>query len=218
MANDTQTTSETAPAATAEKKKKAKVSDRFWIDAEGKETNEVDNVVGFKYVSVSEPGALAEARFTGDGALPTSVIYGLAAFGGLTLAGNVTNTIRNGEPKADGPQTEKEALEIWIKELLEGNWTRPTGEVDPGLGLLAQAVARHFDEVKPLPDGAKRVGNDENMAKVMDWLKGLDKDARKGWRADPKVNAHLKRIQLEKAEANAAKAGESKPLDVPADI
>jgi hypothetical protein len=215
MANDPNTETAEAPAAAKESKRKA-VSKRILLDANGAETDDIIGAGGFRYESLSEPGTSITAMFSGEDALPQASILALAAFGGTTLAGNVTNTIRNGEPKAGGPQTEREALEAWLKELREGNWTRPTGEVDPGMGLLAQAVARHFDSVKPLASGEKR--GETEISKIKDWLAGLDKETRAGWRKDPKVAAHIARINLEKKEAAAANAGEAATPDVPADL
>lgn len=208
MANDNET-SAPAPAAAAAEKKRAAVSKRVLLDATGKETDDYIGAGGFKYESLSEPGTSVTAMFEGEGALPMATIFGLAAFGGLTLAGNVTNTIRNGEPKADGPQTEREALEAWLRELVAGNWTRPTGEVEIGIGLLAEAVARHFTA----KDGKTR--DADAVAKILDWLKGLDKDTRKGWKQDPGVQVHMKRIQTERAEAKAAAAGAAGGMAMP---
>lgn len=215
MPNDQNTAEAEAPATAKEPKRKA-VSKRILLDANGAETDDYIGAGGFRYESLSEPGTAITAMFSGEDALPQASILALAAFGGTTLAGNVTNTIRNGEPKAGGPQTEREALDAWLKELRDGNWTRPTGEVDPGMGQLAAAVARHFDTVKPLPSGEAR--GEAEVAKIKDWLAGLDKETRAGWRKDPKVAAHIARINLERKEAAAANAGDTATPEVPADL
>ncbi len=189
---------ETEAAPVPAKDKRAKVSNRIVLDKDGEEADSYIDSYGFKYESLSEPGTLLEVLFkslaegkrgavegfdpSAEQLLPLESIYALAAFGGLTLAGNVTNTIRNGEPKADGPQTEREALEQWIADLMAGNWTKATGEIEPGLGLLAQAVARTLSE-----NDKKDRTADEAVTKVKDWLTSLDKDARKKWRADVRV-------------------------------
>lgn len=192
-----------APA--AEKKRKA-VSERIVLDAKGEEADTYSGAFGGRYKSLSEEGTIAEIYFKpldenmpeGVDVLAPEMVYALAAFGWLTLAGNVTNTIRNGTPKADGPQTEKEALEAWLADLHAGNWTKASGEVEPGMGLLAEAVARTLSD-----NDKKDRTSPEAVAKVKGWLEGLDKDARKKWRNDLRVKRHQSAIT---AERNAKRA------------
>lgn len=210
-----------APAATAPTKR-AKVSERVVLDAKREEADTYINATGFSYRSLSEPGTSLEVLFRpvdpdkaldSDKVLPMESIYALAAFGGLTLAGNVTNSIRNGEPKADGPQTEREALEAWISDLFDGNWTKATGEVEPGLGLLAAAVARTLTE----NDGKDRT-SDEAIAKIKAWLSDVDKETRKKWRADKRVQRHSAAITAERKAAAAATSPATPLPEVPTDI
>jgi hypothetical protein len=223
MANDTETPnteSAPAPASEAAKPKKQKVSDRIVLDASGEEADTYVGATGILYKSVSEPGTEARIYFKtptaglpdGVSPLPQDMIEALAAFGALTLAGNVTNVIRNGTPKADGPQTEKEALDAWLADLYAGNWTKASGEVEPGLGLLAEAVARTLSD-----NDKKDRTSPESIAKVKDWLAGLDKDARKKWRGDLRVKRHQTAIQNERATKNAANVTAALP-DAPTDI
>lgn len=194
-----------APANAGEKKRKA-VSERIVLDAKGEEADTYVGAFGARYKSLSEEGTVAEVNFKAPEAglpegvelLPQEMIEALAAFGWLTLAGNVTNTIRNGTPKADGPQTEKEALDAWLADLFAGNWTKASGEVEPGMGLLAEAVARTLSD-----NDKKDRTSPESIAKVKDWLAGLDKDARKKWRNDLRVKRHQSAIT---AERNAKRA------------
>lgn len=224
MANDTDTSAapatDSAPDAPAKEKKKA-VSKRIVLGPDRAESDTWTGAYGLRYESLSEPGAVAELIFRpftsngteNDKGLPEEMIYALAAFGGLTLAGNVTNVIRNGTPKADGPQTEREALEQWVADLMDGNWTKTSGEVEPGMGELAEAVARTLSD-----NDKKDRTSAESIAKVKDWLAGLDKDARAKWRGDLRVKRHQAAIRKEKADARAANAPVAPLPDVPTDL
>ena len=127
--------------------------------------------------------------------LADPVVRALAAFGGLTLAGNVTNTVRNGENKG-GAETEKEALLAWIENLKAGNWLSAKGDMEAGIGLLAEAYTRAM--VKD--------GKSMTVESALEKLKAADKEKRKATRANPKVKAALTAIIAERA---AAKAGET---------
>ena len=227
MANDTEipqteapATGEAAPAADAKAKRKA-VSERIVLDLAGEEADTYVNAAGVLYKSLSEAGTEARIWFDtptaglpeGAQTMPPEMVKALAAFGALTLAGNVTNVIRNGTPKADGPQTEREALDAWLADLYAGNWTKASGEVEPGIGLLAEAVARTLSD-----NDKKDRTAPEAIAKVKGWLEGLDKDARKTWRNDLRVKRHQTSIQAERAAKRAEGAGATPMPEAPADI
>jgi len=182
-------TDETTSEATATKR--GKVSDRIYLLADGSEADSPIEAKGAKYVSMTEPGAEVEAYFEGDGpnVLPVEAIHGLAAFGFLTLAGNQTNTVRNGDVKEGGPQTEKEALDKFIGNLLAGNWTSVRGETEPGITLLAEAVAR----AKKAEDG-----KDREVRAVAEWLKTQDKEFKKKLRQRTVIKRAILDIQREK--------------------
>lgn len=179
---------------TATEKKRA-VSKREILAADGSVQDDWVGAAGIRYTSLADDFAL-DVMFDD---LPEEIVRGLAAFGGLTLAGNVTNTVRNGERKGDGPATEREALTAWLENLKSGNWTSPRGEVEAGVGLLAEAVQRAY---------AKQ-GREIEIDKIRDKIKGLDKDAKAAIRKDPAVKLAMLEIQTERAAKKAAESGTS---------
>lgn len=174
--------------------KKRKVSDRVILDGDMKPQDDWADAKGFSYKSLAEDYELM-VMFE---ELPDEIQRGLMAFGGLTLAGNVTNTVRNGENKG-GAATEKEALIAWIDNLKAGNWTSPRGEVEAGLGALAEAYARAM----------AKIGKEITAEVALEKLKAADKDKRAAVRKDPQVKAELTQIIAERAAAKAKdQAGE----------
>jgi hypothetical protein len=142
-------------------------------------------------------------------ALPEQ-IRGLACFGIGTLAGNATNTIRNGTIKSDGPQTEDDALIAWWNNLKEGNWTSPRGEVEAGVTLAAEA---YFRALQGKGITAFADGTELSLEEVIVRYKAADKEKRKAIRSDNAYQVALKEIQLERAKkAAAAGTGESAVL------
>ena len=178
--------------AKAEPKKK-KVSERIVLDAEGQPQDSWLDARGFAYKSIAEA---YEAIVMFD-ELPDPVFRGLAAFGGLTLAGNTTNTVRN-DPNKPDDASEKDALIAWIENLKAGNWTSPRGEVEAGLGLLAEAYAAAMTKL------GKTLSVEDALAK----LKEADKDKRKAVRSHSGVKVELTAILAERAKKNAAAAPE----------
>lgn len=170
---------------------KRKVSERNVLDAEGKVQDSWLDAWGFSYKSLAEDFELA-VMFTD---IPDAVMRGLAAFGGVTLAGNTTNTVRNGDNK-NGVTSEKEALLAWIENLKAGNWTSPRGEVEAGLGALAEAYSR------AMAKAGKEISVEDSLAK----LKAADKDKRTAVRKDSRVKAELTAIIAERAKAKAAES------------
>lgn len=174
-----------------ERKKKSKVSERLVLNADRKEQDEYIDAAGASYKVIAEDYT-ATVMFD---ELPPGVVSGLAAFGWLTLAGNVTNAVRNGENKA-GVATEKEALTAWLENLHNGDWSKPTGEFEAGTQLLAEAYVRARAEA------GSPVEFEETLAK----LKAADKDKRKAIRQDRNVAKHIAQIQLERKAAAAAES------------
>ena len=127
--------------------------------------------------------------------LPVESQQALMAFGGLTLAGNTTNTVRNGENKGEAA-SEKDALLALIENLKAGNWTSPRGEVEAGVGLLAEAYVAAMGKTGIVLDAVD----------VAAKLKAADKDKRKAVRGDPRVALELKNIIASRAAAKAATA------------
>ena len=127
--------------------------------------------------------------------LPVESQQALMAFGGLTLAGNTTNTVRNGENKGEAA-SEKDALLALIENLKAGNWTSPRGEVEAGVGLLAEAYVAAMGKTGVVLDAVD----------VAAKLKAADKDKRKAVRSDPRVALELKNIIASRAAAKAATA------------
>lgn len=169
--------------------KKRKVSERTVLDQDGKSQDEWLDAWGFAYKSLAEDFDL-KVMFTD---LPDPVMRGLAAFGGVTLAGNTTNTVRNDPNKSDDA-SEKEALIAWIENLKAGNWTSPRGEVEAGLNLLAEAYSKAM----------AKAGKDISTEAALEKLKAADKDKRKAVRTDSRVKAELTAILAERAKAKAA--------------
>lgn len=189
MSNENETPA--AEAATAAEKKRA-VSKREVLDAAKAPQDDWTGAAGFRYTSLADDFAV-DVMFD---ELPDEIVRGLAAFGGLTLAGNVTNTVRNGERKGDGPATEREALTAWLENLKAGNWTSPRGEVEAGTGLLAEAVQAAY---------AKK-GKIVDLEVIKDKIKGLDKDGKATLRKDPGVKLAMLEIQTARAAKKAAEA------------
>lgn len=189
---------ETNVVATKEVTKK-KVSERVVLNATGQAQDEWQDAGGFSYKSLSEDFEL-RVLFSD---LPDEVVRGLAAFGGLTLAGNTTNTVRNDKNVDDSERgSEKDALVAWFENLKAGNWTSPRGEVEAELTVLAQAYSAAMAK-----EGVT-ISPEDAQAK----LKAADKDKRATVRKHPQVNAELKHIMAERA-AEKAKTAPAASLD-----
>lgn len=175
---------------TAEKKRA--VSKREILGTDGAAQDDWAGAAGIRYTSLAEDFPLT-VMFD---ELPEDIVRGLAAFGGLTLAGNVTNSVRNGERKGEGPSTEKEALLAWLENLKAGNWTSPRGEVEAGIGLLAESVQRMLE----------KQGKQVDIEIITTRLKGLSKEDKAKTRKDPKVKLAMLEIQTERAAKKVASA------------
>ena len=173
--------------------KKRAVSKREILAADGSVQDDWAGAAGIRYTSLADDFAL-DVMFDD---LPPEIVYGLAAFGGLTLAGNVTNTVRNGERKGDGPSTEKEALLAWLENLKSGNWTSPRGEVEAGVGLLAEAVQRAY----------AKEGKSVDIETITAKLKSMSKEDKAAVRKKDAVKLAILEIQTERAAKKAAASG-----------
>ena len=188
--SDDQEVVQAEPIAVAAVKSKA-VSKREVLNEKGELQDDWIGAGGFRY-TVLDGGF--ELNVMWD-ELPVESQQALMAFGGLTLAGNTTNTVRNGENKGDAT-SEKDALLALIENLKAGNWTSPRGEVEAGVGLLAEAYVAAMGKTGVVLDAVD----------VAAKLKAADKDKRKAVRSDPRVALELKTIIASRAAAKAATA------------
>jgi hypothetical protein len=175
---------------TAEKKRA--VSKREILAADGSTQDDWAGAAGIRYTSLAEDFPL-DVMFDD---LPEEIVRGLAAFGGLTLAGNVTNSVRNGERKGEGPATEREALLAWLENLRAGNWTSPRGEVEAGIGLLAESVQRMLE----------KSGKSVELETITEKIKGMSKEDKAKLKKDGKVKLAMLEIQTERAAKKVAAA------------
>lgn len=159
-----------APAPQASPAKKQAVAVREWIDANGKsvDTGKENEAVGFRYISLvaakaakpdynpesDDPPAGSFFEYAcGEAGQPITM---LSIFGALTLAGNVANSLKNGD-KGDATANPIPAIAERFAELDKGIWTDRTG----GGGIrydaekLAAAIAQAKGESDPAPYLAK---------------------------------------------------------------
>lgn len=154
----------------AETKRQA-VAIRDWITPDGKpvETGAENTADGFRYIHLPTAKRLdssfnpetsaphADSQFElhfGNAGTPATM---LAIMGGLTLAGNVANTVTNG-PKGDPNGDVIGAIRERFAELDKGVWAdRATGVggVRYNPEMLAQAIANAKGETDPAPYAAK---------------------------------------------------------------
>lgn len=175
---------------TAEKKRA--VSKREILGTDGAAQDDWAGAAGIRYTSLAEDFPLT-VMFD---ELPEEIVRGLAAFGGLTLAGNVTNSVRNGERKGEGPSTEREALLAWLENLKAGNWTSPRGEVEAGIGLLAESVQRMLE----------KSGKAVELETITEKIKAMSKEDKAKLKKDGKVKLAMLEIQTERAAKKVASA------------
>ena len=172
--------------------KKRAVSKREILAADGSTQDDWAGAAGIRYTSLAEDFPL-DVMFD---ELPEDIVRGLAAFGGLTLAGNVTNSVRNGERKGEGPSTEREALLAWLENLKAGNWTSPRGEVEAGIGLLAESVQRMLE----------KSGKVVELETITEKIKAMSKEDKAKLKKDGKVKLAMLEIQTERAAKKVASA------------
>ena len=172
--------------------KKRAVSKREILAADGSTQDDWAGAAGIRYTSLAEDFPI-DVMFD---ELPEDIVRGLAAFGGLTLAGNVTNSVRNGERKGEGPSTEREALLAWLENLKAGNWTSPRGEVEAGIGLLAESVQRMLE----------KSGKVVELETITEKIKGMSKEDKAKLKKDGKVKLAMLEIQTERAAKKVASA------------
>lgn len=164
----TDTTTNPAPAA---KPKKEAVAIRDWMNTAGQplESGKEGEAVGFRYIHLATAKALLptynpEADQPPAGSFFEAVVGEagkrdtmLAIFGGLTLAGNIVNTVQNG-PKGDPSINPIPLIAERFKELEAGVWADRAG----GIGgvrydkeKLSAAIAQAKGEADPAPYLAK---------------------------------------------------------------
>ena len=196
---------DTNTTAAATEDKRVAVSKREYILADGSEAENPMECAGFAYTILNgaknvNGGKIEKIeRFYDDASEAERKAF--YSFAGFTLAGNVTNQVRNGTLKS-GPETESEALKAWLENLAAGNWTSPRGEVEAGLGTLAQAYS------VAMANEGQTISVEDALTK----LKAADKDVRKAVRTHPQVKAELTRIIAEKAAAKAKESSGALPL------
>jgi hypothetical protein len=163
----TDTSTAAAPAAKA---KRAAVAVREWIDENGKpvETGKEAEAVGIRYICLPHAKRLKPDYNPESDSPPTGSFFEyvcgtagqastmLACFGALTLAGNVANSINNGD-KGDPNANPIPEITARFEEIDKGIWTDRTG----GGGIrydkekLAAAIASAKGETDPNPYLAK---------------------------------------------------------------
>lgn len=189
----------TIPTAEA-KAKRLPVSKREFVLEDGTEAETPMDCAGFSYTildsdnNVNDGNIFKLTRLYDD--VNEAERRAFYAFAGFTLAGNVTNQVRNGTAKSGGPETEQEALLAWLENLDAGNWTEPRGEVTAGLGSLSEAYVQAM----------AKEGVELDLAETLEKLKAANADKRKAVRNDPRVKAVLTQIIAAKAATKAASA------------
>lgn len=182
---------------TPTKPKRARVSERAFIDAKGNEVDRMEQSAGARYTLV-EAGKSFDWIF---GANPEADKF-FCNFGFQTKVGNVANTVLNDK---DSPGTSQEAadeIDSFLEQVIGGIW-REAGE---GGGrtpkydnaILAEAL------VALLGDKAHAGGADHYRARLDD-PKGEVDSANKGYRAKvvarDDIKAEYKRIAKERGIA-----------------
>lgn len=162
--NDTTTTTAAAP-------KRQAVAIRNWINENGQpvDAGHENTAVGFQYIHLPTAKRLNPAFNPETDAAPAGAAFDcvlgpagdrttmLAIMGGLTLAGNVANTLTNG-PKGDPSADVVAAIKERFAEIEKGIWAdRATGVggVRYDAEKLAQAIANAKGETDTAPYAKK---------------------------------------------------------------
>lgn len=152
---------------TASKKSREAVAVRDWIDENGKPLNTGDEkqAVGFRYIHLPTAKRLNPAYNPETDGAPDGSYYDhicgdaghantmLAIFGGLTLAGNIVNSITNGA-KGDPNADVISAIKARFEEIESGTWAdraSGVGGVRYDKEKLAAAIAQAKGESDPAP-------------------------------------------------------------------
>jgi hypothetical protein len=162
--------SDTSQATPAAKAKRAPVAIREWIDNKGNpvETGKEAEAVGFRYISLTAAKAINPAYNPESDSPPAGAYFDyvcgeagqpatmLACFGGLTLAGNVANSINNGD-KGDPTANPIPDITARFQEIDKGVWTdrKGGGGIRYDREKLAAAIASAKGEADPAPYLAK---------------------------------------------------------------
>lgn len=162
--------SDTSQAATPAAKRQA-VAIRDWINDNGQpvDAGQENTATGFRYIHLPTAKRLDPAFNPETSAVPAGAAFEvklgaagttatmLAIMGGLTLAGNVANTLTNG-PKGDPDADVISAITERFAELDKGIWAdRSTGVggVRYDAEKLAMAIATAKGETDPAPYAKK---------------------------------------------------------------
>lgn len=155
--------------------KRQAVAARDWINAAGQpvDAGQENQAIGFRYTHLPTAKRLLPTYNPETDPAPVGSFFDcvmstpagsretmLAIMGGLTLAGNVANTITNG-PKGDPNADVITAIKERFAEIDTGVWAdRATGVggVRYDAEKLAQAVANAKGETDPAPYAAKIAG------------------------------------------------------------
>lgn len=106
--------------------KRARVSDRQYIDSTGKPVDKIEQATGASYALLSPAGNKVFAeQFGGAGEFVTMC----AIFGFHTKVGNVANTVLNNKDEPGTPDDAAAAIEEFIASAKSGTWAERAGGV-----------------------------------------------------------------------------------------
>ena len=185
------------------KQKKNQKIEVLYLDKDGKETNNLGDVLTLKFTT---KGGVAEDIDIRQ--LPKNVVQAALVFGLNTAGRNTHNTNEAGGK--DGSAALKSRIAGWRN----GEWASiGGGDGDEGVPLVIEAMIRAKKDANAYKDGMEEV-----------WLtqyRGLDKNGKAEWTrtyaAKPAVNVAILKIKAERAAARAQSAAGS-TQDVSADF
>lgn len=170
-----------------EGKKRQTVAKVRLVNGAGAEVKETANATGFTFAFVNGPTRVFDMGKVNDAIKLEFAFHG------------AKQKIRDAYAGKSGDEA-VEACDTVIDNLYEGVWL---GEREGGvrIGLLLDAVVAFLETDK------KQSVTDERRAGIKEKL--LTEEGREKAKADPKVMAHLRRLELEKAKERAAEAAKA---------